>query len=152
LTLEFLGLMLLASSVYLAGGQRLRCAPSAAGGHDCTFRERRVLGLLPMGQQRFAGVTDALVEGPQGVAQLVLVTSTGPQRVTLVGEERLQGDVARLRAAFAAGETVSLAWSDVLLAAALAAFGLLWLTLMVLIMKEFLGYHTPWWWRVLRRR
>lgn len=152
LTLEFLGLLLLVTSIYLAGGQRLRCVPSPTGGHDCSFRERRVLGLLPMGQQRFEGVTDAQVAGSGALAQLVLVTPSGTRHVTSVGVERLHGDVARLRDAFASGEAVALAWSDVVPAVAVGAFGLLWLTLMVLIMREFLGYHTPWWWRMMRRR
>lgn len=152
LTLESLGLLLLVSSIYVAGGQRLRCDPRAQGGHECVFQEQRVLGLLPMGQQRFEGVTGARIEGTGGVSTLVLSTSGGERRVAAISEQRLRGDVARLDAAFAAGEAVVLVWSDALLAVAVGAFGLLWLTLMVLIMREFLGYHTPWWWRLLRRR
>lgn len=149
LTLEFLGLLLLVSSIYVAGGQRLRCDPRAAVGHVCTFEEQRILGLLRVGVQEIDDVTGARIEG-SGVAQLVLETPAGEHRVTAVGEQRLRGDVARLEAAFAAGEAVVLAWSDALLAVAMGAFGLLWLTLMLLIMREFLGYHTPWWWRFTR--
>ena len=151
LTLEFLGLMLLVSSVYVAGGQRLRCDPRAVGGYACTFDEQRILGLLRVGARQFDGVTGARMEGT-GVSQLVLQTATGEHRVVAVGEQRMRGDVARLEAAFASGEAVVLAWSDALLAVALGAFGLLWLTLMLLIMREFLGYHTPWWWRFTRLR
>ena len=149
LTLEFLGLMLLVTSIYVAGGQRLRCDPRAQGGYDCVFVEQRVMGLLPVGETRISGVIGAQVEGEGGVAHLVLQTSAADRRVAAISEQRLRGDVARLQAAFAAGEAVVLVWSDALLAVALAAFGLLWLTLMVLIMREFLGYHTPWWWRML---
>lgn len=152
LTLEFLGLLLLVSSIYVAGGQRLRCDPSAAVGHSCTFAEQRVLGLLSVGVQQIDDVTGARIEGTGGVGQLVLETPDGEVRVAAVGEQRLRGDVARLEAAFASGEAVVLAWSDALLAVAMAAFGLLWLTLMLLIMREFLGYHIPWWWRLFRRR
>ena len=152
LTLEFLGLLLLVSSIYVAGGQRLRCDPRAVGGHVCTFEEQRVLGLLPVGRKEIDDVTGVRIEGSGGVAQLVLESTAGDLRVIAVGEQRLRGDVARLEAGFAAGEAVVLAWSDVLLAVAMGAFGLLWLTLMLLIMREFLGYHTPWWWRILRRR
>lgn len=152
LTLESLGLLLLVSSVYIAGGQRLRCDPNTVGRHDCTFVQQRVLGLLPVGEIRIDNVSGARVEGDGGVAHLVLETSAGDRRVASIGEQRLRGDVALLRAAFESREALVLAWSDVLLAVAMGAFGLLWLTLMVLIMREFLGYHTPWWWRVLRGR
>ena len=151
LTLEFLGLLLLVSSIYVAGGQRLRCDPRAAGGHVCTYEEQRILGLLRVGVRSFDDVTGARLEGG-GVAQRVLQTHSGEHRVTAVGEQRLRGDVARLEAAFASGEAVVLAWSDALLAVAMGAFGLLWLTLMVLIMREFLGYHTPWWFRFTKLR
>lgn len=150
LTLEFLGLLLLVTSLYLAGGQKLACQPHA-GAQDCTFQERRILGLLPIGRKEVRGVTGARVEVDGGLAYLVLATDTGETWIKAASEHRLEGDAARLRVALEQGEPLKLVWSDLLLAVAVGAFGLLWLTLMVLIMREFLGYHTPWWWRVLRR-
>lgn len=40
---------------------------------------------------------------------------------------------------------------DWLLALGVALFGVLWLGVMVAIMREFLGYHTPWWLRLGRQ-
>jgi hypothetical protein len=41
---------------------------------------------------------------------------------------------------------------DLWLALILGGFAILWLSVISLIMREFLGLHTPWWWRFLARR
>lgn len=161
LSLEALGLCMLGLSVYLAGEVRLGCE-RAAGVVECHASEHRFLGLVTWHRRSYGAVTEVTVEPPalgRSDHWLSVVTAEGPRRVLPGNEVRTRRDVERLRA-FLDGsgdgggndpEKIRLGRSAAPVALAAALFGCLWIAVISLIMREFLGYHTPWWWSFGRR-
>lgn len=150
LSLEALGFCMLALAIYLAGELSLSCE-RADDGVVCQATERRILGLVTWQRRVYGSVIGADIEPPalgRSDHWLVVETVKGRERVLAGSRERTLRDAERLRA-FLEGESPdrlesSRSAAPVALGAAL--FGFAWIALISLIMREFLGYHTPWWW------
>ena len=165
LSLEALGLGMLALAVYLAGDVTLKCErpTTAAAGQRapliCEASERRLVWLFTFHRRSYTDVRGVVAEPPalgRNEHWLSLETGSGRQRVLAGGARRTASDVARLQA-FLAGEGSGEADVELVLrrsaapwALAAAFFGFMWILVISLIMREFLGYHTPWWWRAFR--
>ncbi|MEM6795952.1 MAG: hypothetical protein AAF725_18400, partial [Acidobacteriota bacterium] len=124
----------------------------------CEATERRVLGLLTFQTRSYGRVTGVSTGMPalgRWEHWLVLETESGPQRVLAGTEARTSSDADRLRQLIegrAGEDSLVTSRSAAPVALAAAVFGCLWILIISLIMREFLGYHTPWWWRALGRR
>lgn len=154
---------MLGLSIYLAGEMRLSCTktpPSASvevNSVGCEAVERRILGLVTLQNRTYAGVSSATVESPalgRSEYWLSLSTSDGSERVLAGGQARTEKDVSTFNDWLQGNGEVSLELkrSAAPWALGTALFGCIWIFVISLIMREFLGYHTPWWWRVLGRR
>lgn len=157
LSLEAIGLGLLCAAIYIAGEQRLSCEPGAEGGVACVAETRRVVWLVTVERRAFESI-DGVEVAPPAVGRrehwLTLETAEGPVRVLPGSAARTAADVERLEALIDGRTEGKLVFSRSLArwALASAAFGCLWVLVISLIMREFLGYHTPWWWRAITRR
>ncbi len=160
LCLEFIGLIMLLSAIYLAGALRLDCirSPGQFGAIECTASEHRFFGLLQLQTRQYLEVTGAFSEPPAvGRIDHWVGLETADGRVQVLGsltQERAVEDAQALQELVAGSrERVTLSRSAAPLALAAAVFGCLWILIISLIMREFLGYHTPWWWwRALKRQ
>ena len=163
LSLEAIGLVLLMAAAYWAGEVRLHCE-RFNGVVACTAEEKRCLGLLVVQRQRYEDVRAAGIEPPAMARvdhwlSLDLGSGEGTNgggeqvRVLPGGEARTRADAERLSQLLAGTEPgpLLLRRSSRLWALA-AVFGFGWLLVISLIMREFLGYHTPWWWRWFGRK
>jgi hypothetical protein len=150
LALESIGFVLLAFALWLAGETRLECRPAASSTLSCHFEERRLVYLWPWRSAAIEGVVAGESARGDDLSSrfLVLHGAAGPQRTLLGGAARTQRDVEGLAAALKAGEPFAAHRSDLGWALLSAAFGFIWLIVISLIMREFLGFHTPWWWRL----
>ena len=144
-------------AVYLAGEVRLRCE-RAEDGVVCQATERRILGLVTWQERSYGSVIGVDTEPPalgRSDYWLVVETAEGRERVLAGGKERTRRDVERLRAFLEASgqaeERMETSRSAAPVALAAALFGCAWIALISLIMREFLDYHTPWWWPFGRR-
>lgn len=155
LSLEAMGLAVLGLALYLVGDSRLECHWEGDK-VVCEASARRLFGLLRFEARRYADVSGAVREEPalgRFEHWLVLETTVGRERVLPGTQARTEADVEQLRAVFEGREMAHAARrSAAPLAFAAAAFGCLWVMVISLIMREFLGFHTPWWLRVFRRR
>ncbi|MEL7060668.1 MAG: hypothetical protein AAGN46_11635 [Acidobacteriota bacterium] len=156
LSLEALGLLLLGFAAWAAGERRLECM-RVQETVACTAEVRRAFGLIAVGSRRFSPV-DAVRSEPPAVGDsrhwLALVVDDRSTRVLPGEAAEVAEQVARIEAFLADPESEdqlvlrrSLGW----IALGLAIFGVGWLLVISLIMREFLGFHTPWWWRLIRR-
>lgn len=155
LALESIGFVLLAFALWLAGEARLRCTAEAGQQLSCEFEERRLVYLWPFREADWRGVKAATVGGEVDPARrsILLRTAAGEFRTLLGGAERTTREVAALEnLRLSGGEPVLLVRSDLGWALLAAVFGLTWLLVISLIMREFLGFHTPWWWRLFQPR
>lgn len=151
LGLELLGFVLLGFAIWLAGETRLTCAPASEARLDCRLEERRLLWLLPVRDQTIAGV-EAIEIDAADPAWLVARTAEGPRRTLRASAATTEADVFQLESTRRLGGSPSgVVRSDLGWALLTAAFGFLWLIVISLIMREFLGFHTPWWVGVFRR-
>lgn len=158
LSLESMGLLMLLLAAYLAGDYRLSCERAADGVEQsvvCQAQERRCLWLMTVHRQQFTGVRDAVSRPPalgRSDHWLSVVTEDGELRVLAGSANATKVDVKRLRGFLAQDSRgpLVLSRSAAPWAVAAAIFGCLWLLFISLIMREFLGYHTPWWVRILR--
>ncbi len=160
LSLEGIGLLMLVVSVYLAGSMRLECEKlSDSGGIkiSCEATEQRFLGLVTLQHRRYENVEGVVAETP-GLGRsdfwLTLNTSTGSDRILAGSRTRTDVDVKHVNSWMQGGETPKLALqrSAAPWAVTAAIFGCVWIFVISLIMREFLGYHTPWWWRALGKK
>ncbi|MEM1205890.1 MAG: hypothetical protein AAGN66_21850 [Acidobacteriota bacterium] len=162
LSLEAIGLMLLVVAAYWAGEVRLHCERTGERVR-CVAEEKRCLGLVAVQTRTFDDVRGAGSQPPAMARvdhwlSLELATDgasvnageRGPWvRVLAGGEARTLEDVGRVRELLegrSEGPLV-LRRSSLLWALLAAAFGCVWLLVISLIMREFLGYHIPWWTR-----
>lgn len=155
LALESIGFVLLAFAVWLAGETRLRCEQTAPGTLACSFEERRLVYLWPFRDATWTGI-GGVSAGPADDAtrRSIVLHAQGADHRALAGRtERVGREVAELDALrTGGGPPVELVRSDLGWAALAAAFGCLWLVVISLIMREFIGFHTPWWWRLFQSR
>ena len=83
---------------------------------------------------------------------MVLETGAGQERTLHGGFPTTEADAFQLESLRQnGGAPISLVRSDLGWALLTAIFGFLWLIVISLIMREFLGFHTPWWIGVFRR-
>lgn len=161
LALEAFGLFLLGSAAWLAGERRLRCERAPVRGDAspvaCVAEVRRALWLVTASRRRIDDVRVVEATPPalgSNAHWLRVVSETDAVRVLDGSAERTREDVQRLRALLddpSASGPVLVRRYDWPLALAVGAFGALWMVVISLIMREFLGFHTPWWWRVVGR-
>ena len=156
--------MMLLVAIYIAGETRLDCVglaqdgpASAAAEADCRAEEKRFLGLVSMQSRAYEGVTAAHSQPPalgRSDFWLSLEGRGETARVLAGSERRTAQDVERFNLWLreSSPEPLTVRRSTWLWAFGAALFGGLWIFVISLIMREFLGYHTPWWWRVLGRR
>lgn len=155
LGLELLGFVLLGFAVWLAGDTRLTCTPEAKAGSggrlDCVIEERRLLWLLQMRQEPVPGVAEIAVD-PDDETWLLARGEAGEQRTIRGSRTTTEADAYQLEALRQhGGAPISVVRSDLGWSLLTATFGFLWLIVISLIMKEFLGFHTPWWVGLFRR-
>ena len=152
LGLELLGFVLLGFAIWLAGETRLECRPAGEARLDCELEERRLLWLLPARDEKIPGVEAVEIDAADP-AWLVARTAQGPRRTLRGSHATTAADVFQLESTRRQGGASSgVVRSDLGWALLTAAFGLLWLIVISLIMREFLGFHTPWWVSLFRRR
>ena len=159
LSLEAIGLLMLALSVYLAGAMQLTCEKASASDGariSCEATEKRFLGLVTLQRRRYQDVHGAEAEPPalgRTDYWLSLSTPQGNARILAGSRSHTDDDVRQVNEWLRqdAPEPLVLKRSAAPFAAAAAVFGCIWILVISLIMREFLGYHTPWWWRVLGR-
>jgi hypothetical protein len=152
LGLELLGFVLLGFAVWLAGETSLACQPAGEARLDCTLSERRLLWLLPVRDEKIAGV-EAIEVDVADKAWLVARTAAGPRRTLRGSAATTEADAFQLESTRRQGGAPSaVVRSDLGWALLTAAFGFLWLIVISLIMREFLGFHTPWWVSLFRHR
>ncbi|MEM8994074.1 MAG: hypothetical protein AAGF23_04700 [Acidobacteriota bacterium] len=155
LSMEAIGLAVLGLALYLAGGSKLECRRSGET-VQCEASAHRLFGLLRFDSRTYADVTGADRDEPalgRFEHWLVLESEGARHRVLPGSEARTDADLGRLREVLDGRTDRYLAKrSAAILALAAAAFGCLWIMVISLIMREFLGFHTPWWWRLLGRR
>lgn len=152
LGLELLGFVLLGFALWLAGDTRLTCRSEPGGGAlRCVFEERRLVYLLTVRQLELPGVSAVSVD-PADPAWLLATTSAGPQRTLRGSPATTEADAFQLESLRqAGGPPLTLERGDLGWALLTATFGFLWLIVISLIMREFLGFHTPWWLGLFRR-
>ncbi|MEM1181682.1 MAG: hypothetical protein AAGM22_25285 [Acidobacteriota bacterium] len=162
LSMEAMGIAVLGLALYLVGDSRVECrraegaAPSASRDTVvCEASARRLFGLLRFESRTYGEVSGFARDEPalgRFEHWLVLETPGGRERVLPGSEARTEADLERLRAVLAGqAESYATRRSAAPLAFAAAAFGCLWIMVISLIMREFLGFHTPWWWRLFGR-
>ncbi|MEM9554475.1 MAG: hypothetical protein AAGC60_09460 [Acidobacteriota bacterium] len=158
LSLEGLGLLLVVVGLWMLGEHRLTCERSAEGHIACLAEVRRVAWLLTPRRQELRPVVGVDAAAPSLGSDehwLRLDADGEPVRVLSGTARRTAEDVERLRRLVegdAAAEPVVVRRADWPVGLALIAFGATWVLVISLIMREFLGFHTPWWWRVVGRR
>lgn len=152
LGLEGLGFLLLAFAFWLAGDTRLTCETAEAKGRLlCVLEERRLAYMLTVRQVQLTEVRGAHPDAEDG-AWLVLETGGGQERTLHGGFPTTEADSFQLESLRQnGGQPISLVRSDLGWALLTAIFGFLWLIVISLIMREFLGFHTPWWASFFRR-
>lgn len=151
LGLELLGFVLLGFAVWLAGETRLSCQPEGPGQLACLLEERRLVWLLPVRKETQAGVTAAGVD-PADPSWLVVENAAGVHRTLRGSRPTTEADAYQLESLRQhGGAPITVVRGDLGWALLTATFGLLWLVVISLIMKEFLGFHTPWWVGLFRR-
>ncbi|MEO1086131.1 MAG: hypothetical protein AAFY88_17975 [Acidobacteriota bacterium] len=155
LSMEAIGLAVLGLALYLVGDSKLECQRQGEK-VLCEASARRLFGLLRFDSRTYADVTGADRDGPalgRFEHWLVLEADGARHRVLPGSKARTDADLERLRAVLDGESDRYLAKrSEALWALAAAAFGCLWIMVISLIMREFLGFHTPWWWRLFGRR
>ena len=155
LSLEALGFVFLGLALYLVGDSKLECRRDGERVF-CEASARRLFGLLRFETRSYSSVIGVDREEPAiGRIEhwLVLETQDGRERVLPGSQSRTEADVERLQRLFDGREQdLAIGRSAAPLAFAAAVFGCLWIFIISLIMREFLDFHTPWWWRVLGRQ
>ena len=160
LSLEGIGLLMLAFSVYLAGSMHLECekrSDSEGMRISCEATEQRFLGLVTLQHRRYENVEGVFAETP-GLGRsdfwLTLKTGDGTDRILAGSRGRTDADVQFVETWMSQADNpkLSLQRSAAPWAVAAAIFGCVWIFVISLIMREFLGYHTPWWWRALGKK
>lgn len=152
LGLELLGFVLLGFALWLAGETRLSCQPEGAGRLSCVLEERRLVWLLQVREEKRQGVVAAKVDDADA-SWLVVENATGEHRTLRGSRSTTEADVYQLEALRQHGGAPQVVVrGDLGWALLTATFGFLWLIVISLIMKEFLGFHTPWWVGLFRRR
>lgn len=157
LSLEGIGLVMIFVAIYLAGDVRLSCDRATSTTAQCRAEEKRFLGLISMHRLEYDAVSAAVSELPavgRSDHWLSLEGPSGATRVLAGSERRTREDVARFNTWIQdeTSDTLDLRRSAAPWALGTALFGCVWIFVISLIMREFLGYHTPWWWRVLGRK
>lgn len=151
LGLELLGFVLLGFAFWLAGGTELACRPESPGRLTCVLEERRLVWLLKVREIEIPGITAARVDSAEPT-WLVVDNAAGAHRTLRGSPPSTEADAFQLEALRKnGGAPIGVVRGDLGWAFLTATFGLLWLIVISLIMKEFLGFHTPWWVGLFRR-
>ena len=159
LSLESIGLLMLLMALYLAGEMRLSCekSPGSPTVVTCKATEKRFIGLITLQNRRYDQVLSAASEPPalgRHDYWLSLNTPEGVGRILAGSRSRTEKQVAEVNAWLKSPSRSPLIFrrSAAPWAMGMAIFGCFWIILISLIMREFLGYHTPWWLRALGKK
>lgn len=159
LSLESIGFLMLALALYLAGGVQMQCNKSAGSPAEvsCRATQKRGFGLIGLHDRRYSPVTGASTLRPalgRSEFWLSLETPDRTERVMAGTRARTEREVEALNTWLTSSsrDPFELRRSTTLWAVGTAFFGCIWIFVISLIMREFLGYHTPWWLRALNRQ
>lgn len=151
LALEALGFVLLGFAIWLAGGTSLACKQESPEKLSCVLEERRLLWLLQVREVDLDGIEEVRVE-ESGSPWLEIENPQGASRTLHGSVSTTEADAYQLDSLRkSGGAPITIVRSDLGWALLTAIFGVLWLVVISLIMKEFLGFHTPWWVGLFRR-